>query len=112
MTLKELKNLGRLLTTFLAMFADCFVNAAGKRLLAVYVKGQLSDLQRKNCETIARNFNVPVRTLQRFLESIKWKEGLLRDRGCMSGFARARSAVKRSIGDFWLCVLNCGGWTA
>jgi SRSO17 transposase len=87
MTLKELKNLGRLLTTFLAMFADCFVNAAGKRLLAVYVKGQLSDLQRKNCETIARNFNVPVRTLQRFLESIKWKEGLLRDR-CQQIIAR------------------------
>ncbi len=31
MTLKELKNLGRLLTTFLAMFADCFVNAAGNQ---------------------------------------------------------------------------------
>jgi SRSO17 transposase len=87
MTKKELKNLGRLLTTFLAMFADCFVNAAGKRLLAVYVKGQLSDLQRKNCETIARNFNVPVRTPQRFLESIKWKEVLLRDR-CQQIIAR------------------------
>ena len=55
MTLKELKNLGRLLTTFLAMFADCFVNAAGKRLLAVYVKGQLSDLQRKNCGSLAES---------------------------------------------------------
>jgi hypothetical protein len=42
------------------MLADCFVNAAGKRLLAVCVKGQLSDLQRNNCETIARNFNVQV----------------------------------------------------
>jgi len=45
MTLKELDNLGRLLSAFLAMFADCFVNSSGRRLLAVYVKGQLSDVQ-------------------------------------------------------------------
>ena len=71
MTLKELKNLGRLLSTFLAMFADCFESVGGRQLLAVYVKGQLSDVQRKNCEAIARKFNVATRTLQRFRESIK-----------------------------------------
>jgi len=80
MTLKELKGLGRLLTSFLAMFADCFSSVAGRRLLRVYVQGQLSDIQRKNCEAMALKFGQPVRTVQRFLESIKWDEQKLRDR--------------------------------
>jgi SRSO17 transposase len=87
MTLKELKNLGRLLTSFLALFADCFTGLPGRRLLAVYVKGQLSDIQRKNCEAIALKFNQAARTLQRFLESIKWNEQKLRDR-CQQIIAR------------------------
>ncbi|HUG70606.1 MAG TPA: hypothetical protein VMM76_22850 [Pirellulaceae bacterium] len=47
MTLKELKNLGRLLTSFLGLFADCFASLAGRQLLKLYIKGQLSDIQRK-----------------------------------------------------------------
>jgi SRSO17 transposase len=80
MTLQELKNLGRQITVFLSMFAGCFSSLAGRRLLRLYVNGQLSDIKRKNCESIAVKFNVPVRTLQRFLESIKWDEQKLRDR--------------------------------
>lgn len=87
MTLSEIKNLGRQLTTFLAMFADCFVGLAGRRLLSVYVKGQLSDIQRKNCEAIALKFGQAPRTLQRFLESIKWNEEQMRDR-CQQIIAR------------------------
>ena len=80
MSLSEIKNLGRMLTLFLAMFADCFSSLAGRRLLKVYIKGQLSDIQRKNCEAIALRFDETPRTLQRFLESIKWNEEQLRDR--------------------------------
>jgi hypothetical protein len=80
MTLAELKNLGRVLTAFLRMFADCFASRPGRSLLRVYVQGQLSDLQRKNCEAIALKFDTAPRTLQRFLESIKWNEEQLRDR--------------------------------
>ena len=87
MTLKELKDLGRLLTSFLAMFADCFASLAGRQLLSVYVKGQLSDIQRKNCEAIALKFDQAPRTLQRFLESIKWNEEKVRDR-CQQIIAR------------------------
>ena len=87
MTLKELKNLGRLLTSFLAMFADCFSSLAGRQLLKVYVQGQLSDIRRKNCEAIALKFDQAPRTLQRFLESIKWNEEKLRDR-CQQIIAR------------------------
>lgn len=80
MTLKELKNVGRMLTSFLLMFRMCFKSIAGQQLLRLYVQGQLSDVQRKNCESIALKFNHCPRTLQRFLESIKWDEELLRDR--------------------------------
>ena len=80
MILEELKNVGRMLTSFLRMFRMCFKILAGRQLLRVYVQGQLSDIQRKNCEAIALKFDQCPRTLQRFLESIKWEEERLRDR--------------------------------
>lgn len=80
MTLKELKDVGRMLASFLLMFSMCFRSLAARRLLRVYVQGLLSDVQRKNCEAIALEFDTCPRTLQRFLESIKWDEGMLRDR--------------------------------
>lgn len=80
MTLKELKGVGRMLTSFLLLFGSCFRSPAGRKLLRVYVQGLLSDVQRKNCEAIALEFDASPRTLQRFLESIKWDEEKLRDR--------------------------------
>ena len=80
MTLKEIKGVGGMLTSFLFLFGMCFKSIAGRKLLKVYVQGQLSDLQRKNCEKIALEFDEAPRTLQRFLESIKWDEQRLRDR--------------------------------
>ena len=80
MTLKQIAALGRKLTLFLALFGDCFRGRNGRGLLRVYVQGQLSDIQRKNAEAIALEFNTAPRTLQRFLESIKWDEEQLRDR--------------------------------
>ena len=79
MTLKELKNVGWMLRSFLSMFSNCFKGVCGQQLLRLYVQGQLSDLQRKNCEAIALKFGSCPRTLQRFLESIKWDEEQLRD---------------------------------
>jgi len=80
MTLQDIASLGKLLAQFLALFADCFKRPAGRRLLRVYVGGLLSQIQRKNVEAIALDQNVAPRTLQRFLESIKWDEERLRDR--------------------------------
>jgi SRSO17 transposase len=87
MTLTELNSLGRRLTEFLAEFRQCFASVVGRRLLKVYVQGQLSDVPRKNCEAIALRMNEAPRTLQRFLESIKWDESQLRDR-CQEIIAR------------------------
>jgi len=80
MTLKQIAALGRKLVAFLGLFADCFGRREGRELLRVYVKGQLSDLHRKTAEGIALRFGRAPRTLQRFLESIKWDEEKLRDR--------------------------------
>ncbi len=90
MTLSEIKGLGRQLTFFLAKFADCFPSLPSRQLLRVYVKGQLSEIQRKNCEAIALRFDQAPRTLQRFLESIKWNEEDVRDR-CQQIIARDHS---------------------
>ena len=87
MTLKELKDVGRELCAFLVLFAGCFASLTGRRLLKIYVQGQLSDVKNKNCEAIALRFRQLPRTLQRFLESIKWNEEQLRDR-CQQVIAR------------------------
>ena len=80
MTLEQICALGRKLNSFLALFFDCFDRQAGRELLQVYVKGQLSNLHRKTAEAIALRLGTAPRTLQRFLESIKWNEEKLRDR--------------------------------
>ncbi len=80
MTLEQIFALGRKLSSFLALFADCFAGRPGRELLQIYVKGQLSNLHRKTAEAIALQFNRAPRTLQRFLESIEWDEEELRDR--------------------------------
>jgi hypothetical protein len=80
MTLKQIAGLGRKLMAFLGLFADCSDRGAGRGLLSVYVKCQLSELKRKTPETIALKFGKAPRTLRRFLESIKWDEEKLQDR--------------------------------
>lgn len=90
MTPKQIAGLGRQLGIFLALFSDCFHGVKGRALLAIYVKGLLSDLHRKTAETIGLSFGKAPRTLQRFLESIKWVEEKLRDR-CQQMVAREHS---------------------
>ncbi len=80
MTLEHIAALGRKLSSFLALFADCFGRRDARGLLWVYVQGQLSNLHRKTAEAIGLQFKTPPRTLQRFLESVKWDEEKLRDR--------------------------------
>ena len=87
MTLQQIAALGKKLTGFLALFADCFGRREPRRLLRVYVEGQFSNLHRKTAETIALRAKTSPRTLQRFLESIKWDEEKLRDR-CQQIVAR------------------------
>jgi SRSO17 transposase len=87
MTLEQISRLGRKLTSFLALFADCFGRCEARTLLKIYVQGQLSNVHRKTAEAIALQFGKAPRTLQRFLESIRWDEQRLRDR-CQQIVAR------------------------
>jgi len=79
MTLKQIASLGKELAKFLGLFVGRFRSRPGFVLLQFYVQGLLSDLPRKNIETIALEFGKAPRTLQRFVESIKWDEAGVRD---------------------------------
>jgi SRSO17 transposase len=87
MTLAQISKLGRKLGMFLGLFAHCFVRPETKKLLRVYVQGQLSAVHRKTAEGIALEFGVAPRTLQRFLESSKWDEEKFHD-DCQQMVAR------------------------
>jgi SRSO17 transposase len=79
MTFKQIASLGKELAKFLALFLGCFRSRPGFALLQVYVQGLLSNVHRKNIEAIALELGRPPRTLQRFMESIKWDEAGVRD---------------------------------
>jgi SRSO17 transposase len=79
MTLKQIAGLGKELARFLSLFVGRFRSHPGFALLQIYVQGLLSDVQRKNIEAIALEMGRAPRTLQRFVESIKWDEEGVRD---------------------------------
>ena len=80
MDAKQIRGLRPMLARFVKRFDDCFARKDTRAHLAVYVEGQLSDLERKSVEPIALAADVPVRTLQEFLSQHRWQEGLARDR--------------------------------
>lgn len=61
------------------LFVGRFRSRPGFALLQVYVQGLLLNLQRKNIEAMALELDTAPRTLQRFVESIKWDETAVRD---------------------------------
>lgn len=72
--------LGRPLDEYLTQFADCFARRDTRAHLGVYVRGQMSGLERKSVEPIALAAEVPVRTLQEFLTHLVWDEERMRRR--------------------------------
>lgn len=68
------------LTEYLREYDGCLGRVMNRGHLAVYVAGQLSDLDRKSIEPIADAAGVPPRTLQEFLGLLKWDESAARDR--------------------------------
>ena len=79
MTLQQIASMGKELARFLVLFVGCFRSRPGFAVFEVYVQGLLSNVQRKNVEAIALEFDTAPRTLQRFVESIKWDETGVRD---------------------------------
>lgn len=80
MEAQEIRNLGKQLRAFLRQFDDCFYRSQPRQHLNSYIRGQLSNLQRKSAEPIALAAKTPPRTLQRFLSSVHWDQQRLVDR--------------------------------
>jgi SRSO17 transposase len=91
MDARQIGKLGGRLMDLLGEVDDCFVRSEPRDHLRRYVAGQLSDLPRKSIEPIALASGTPPRTLQRFLESVRWDECRLRD--------RLQAIVARDHGD-------------
>lgn len=80
MTSDQILSLAPALTEFVDEFADCFGRSEPREHLGHYVRGQLSNLQRKSVEPIALFNNIAPRTLQEFLNSDVWDHPRGRDR--------------------------------
>jgi len=80
MTADEIFSLGPALADFLTEFAGCFGRSEPREHLHHFVRGQLSNLQRKSVEPIALFNNIAPRTLQEFLNSDVWDHPGVRDR--------------------------------
>jgi SRSO17 transposase len=80
MTTDQILSLAPELDAFLDEFADCFGRSEPRDHLGHYVRGQLSDLQRKSVEPIALFNGIAPRTLQEFLNSDVWDHAGARDR--------------------------------
>jgi SRSO17 transposase len=80
MTADQILSLAPALAEFLNEFADCFGRCEPREHLGHYVRGQLSNLQRKSIEPIALLSGVAPRTLQEFLRTDVWDHPLARDR--------------------------------
>ncbi len=72
MTESELRGLGPALAKHLDTFLFCCHSTQTFAHLASYVRGLLSDLERKTCEPIALKAGTPVRTMQEFLRDHVW----------------------------------------
>lgn len=84
------------LKVYLGEFDDCFARKDTRAHLPAYVKGQLSELERKSIEPMALNAGVKPRTLQEFLSRHEWDEDRMRDR--LQHKIAQEHASPRSIG--------------
>jgi len=80
MTPKEIESLGPELADFLSEFSECFGRSEPRNKLAIYIRGQLSDMDRKSAEPIALDAGISPRSLQEFLGSDQWDEKAARNR--------------------------------
>jgi SRSO17 transposase len=98
MDAKQIRLLEPKLDDFLEHFAECFARRDTREHLAVYVRGQLSDLPEKSVEPIALNAGVAPRTLQEFLSQLSWDHDKMRDR--VQQLVVAQHAGPHRIGIF------------
>lgn len=78
MTERQLQALGPALSDYLDRYLFCCAFTQTFAHLNTYVRGLLSDLERKTCEPIALKAGTPVRTLQEFLKDHDWNQDRVR----------------------------------
>ncbi|MDR3186288.1 MAG: IS701 family transposase [Christensenellaceae bacterium] len=72
-----LHKLSEMLFDYLCGYTDCFTHIAQIPLFFLYIKGLMSDLERKSIEPIALKYgktDATIRSLQLFLKSSPWKD--------------------------------------
>lgn len=79
MTAEQIEALGPALADYLEQFLFCCDYTQTFRLLGLYCRGLLSDLDRKSAEPIALAAGLPARTLQEFLKDHQWSFAQVRD---------------------------------
>jgi SRSO17 transposase len=83
-------------TRFIGRFADCFCDHRCRDHLPVYIRGQLSNLDRKSVEPIAVASGVATRTLQEFLALLSWDHERMLDQ--LQQIVAAEHAGPGSVG--------------
>jgi len=96
MDAEQIRNLAPRLAEYVSRFDDCFYRCENRGHLAVYVNGQLSDLQQKSVEPIALKAGLRPRTLQEFLVTYRWDEDRVRRR--LQEMVAGEHASPHSIG--------------
>jgi SRSO17 transposase len=82
LSLEDLETVGRELEEFSALFRPTFGRVELARLFRLYLRGLLSDAERKNVEAMALKLEGPdrVRGLQRFIGQYRWEEDWMQKR--------------------------------
>ena len=89
------------LESFLEEFRDCAI-APTRRLIAAYVRGQLSALPRKSVLPMARAAGIAPRTLQELLSLHRWDEERMREL-----VLKRAAAVRKSPGTLFVTESLC-----
>src|SRR4051812_9560027 len=74
MTSDELRALSPALDTYLRKYLFCFASTLGFDQANIYIRGLLSDLERKTAEPIALAAGKAPRTMQQFLTTRVWDQ--------------------------------------
>ena len=82
LSVEDVQCVGQELSEFTQLFGDTFGRTEPKELCELYLKGLLSNTDRKNVEAMALELDGPqsVRNLQRFVSDYQWDESWLRQR--------------------------------
>jgi SRSO17 transposase len=83
---------------FLKRFHECSADARTRDYFRLYGHGLVSTLSRKNCEAIALQAGVPVRSVQWFLAGQNWDHERMRN--ILQKIVARKHAGKHSIGIF------------